>query len=98
MNYQNLTVERLAEISEEFSRPALTFPTIRLSKNLVEQFRFPKTRKRRIRNKWAARPENWRASRKVYLDKTNSVLYVHPETFEKMMGGMEKLTCDYRRI
>jgi hypothetical protein len=26
-----------------------------------EQFRFPRTKKRRIRNKWKKRPENWRS-------------------------------------
>lgn len=32
-----------------------------------EQFRFPRSKKRRIRKKWAARPENWRAKINFYM-------------------------------
>lgn len=37
------------------------------STNIVEQFRFPRTKKRRIRNKWAKRPENQRPASKAVL-------------------------------
>jgi hypothetical protein len=33
------------------------------SANLTEQFRFPCSKKKRIRNKWAKRPENHRPAR-----------------------------------
>jgi hypothetical protein len=42
--------------------------TVLFSSNLTEQFRFPRTKKRRIRNKWAARSENRRPSTKILYD------------------------------
>lgn len=47
-----------------------------ISDTVVEQFRFPKTKRRRIRNKWSKRPINFRPSRKA-LQVGNS-LYMHP--------------------
>ena len=47
-----------------------------VSENLVEQYRFPRTKKRRIRNKWAKRPINFRPSRKIYQSANG--IYVHP--------------------
>lgn len=47
-----------------------------ISDTVVEQFRFPRTKKRRIRNKWSKRPINFRPSRKA-LQMGNS-LYMHP--------------------
>jgi hypothetical protein len=46
------------------------------SKHCMEQFRFPKSKKKRIRNKWAKRPENWRPMRTALL--TPEALYCHP--------------------
>lgn len=34
---------------------------------MLDQFRFPKSRKKRIRMKWAKRNENWRPSRKFLM-------------------------------
>ncbi len=41
------------------------------------QFRFPKSKKKRIRKKWAKRPENWRPNNKAYLA-FDGTLYVSP--------------------
>lgn len=54
-------------------------PKLVESQHVTEQFRFPRTKKRRIRNKWTARPENHRPRRGVLHDKVNNILYVHPQ-------------------
>lgn len=53
-----------------------------ISENVVEQFRFPRTKKRRIRNKWAKRPVNFRPARRFYA--TNDAIYVHPVMWERL--------------
>lgn len=49
---------------------------------LTEQFRFPRTRKRRIMKKWTARHANHRASTKMVLYVANGIDYCvcHPAT------------------
>lgn len=54
----------------------------------VEQFRFPRTKKRRIRKKWAARRENFRPDPNIYH--IAGAGYVgHPATIAKMKGQLE---------
>lgn len=57
------------------------------------QFRFPRTKKRRIRAKWAKRPENWKTvpSPTLYFDEKRSALHCHPETWAKMEKAIERL-------
>ena len=43
---------------------------------LVDQFRFPKSKKRRIREKWAKKPFNFKPSKHIY--KTGHFLIAHP--------------------
>lgn len=61
--------------------------TIIESPYITEQFRFPRTKKRRIRNKWSKRPENWRPSRRAYL--TGDTLYVHPKMATLIRAQMD---------
>jgi len=42
-------------------------PAIIEDPRLTEQFRFPKSKKKRIRKKWAARPGNHRPSQHIYI-------------------------------
>lgn len=49
------------------------------------QFRVPRTKKRRIRNKWAARRENWKETPASYL--MNGMLYCHPIIAQKLRGA-----------
>ncbi len=58
---------------------------IMVSTTIREQYRFPRTKKRRIRNKWSARDENWRPSRKAL--QTDSTLYMHPEFYAKLKAA-----------
>lgn len=56
------------------------------SEHVLEQFRFPRSKKKRIRNKWAKRACNFRPAREMYMDAMGNV-YVH----ESMMG---RLICE----
>lgn len=56
------------------------------SEHVLEQFRFPRSKKKRIRNKWAKRACNFRPARKMYMDEKGN-MYVH----ESMMG---RLICE----
>jgi hypothetical protein len=49
---------------------------------IMEQFRFPSSKSRRIRKKWAKRAENFRPSRSIY--KTADGLFCHPQTEVKI--------------
>jgi len=53
-----------------------------ISENVVEQFRFPRTKKRRIRNKWSKRSINFRPARRAYQGFDG--LYVHPVMWERL--------------
>ena len=55
---------------------------ILVSTSLIEfyQFRFPKSKKKRIRKKWSKRKENYREKLKAV--KLGDTLYVSPSYFE----------------
>lgn len=46
------------------------------------QFRHPRSRKRRIRRKWAARAENFKDAPTAY--RVGDVVYAHPEWIRKI--------------
>lgn len=51
------------------------------------QFRFPRSRKRRIRKKWAARENNYKYIPNIYYDAARNVIYAHPSIAQKMRDG-----------
>ena len=54
------------------------------------QFRFPKSKKSRIRKKWSKRPKNWRVQKvgeRIYMLPNSRTVYVG----EKMMGVINNL-------
>lgn len=53
--------------------------------SMVDQFRFPRSKRKRIRAKWAARPENFRPSRKCI--KSGDVIYAHPQFISALMAA-----------
>lgn len=57
-----------------------TLPKIYSNPNLTEQFRFPVSKRKRIRKKWSKRPENWRPSRSVYVvgEHGEGGMFCHP--------------------
>jgi len=51
-----------------------------LTENAVEQFRFPRSKRKRIRNKWAKRPENFRPPPKTVWVDPRGRIYCHPKS------------------
>ena len=54
-----------------------------------KQYRFPRTKKRRTRKKWAKRPQNYRWSPWDRAYEINGVLYMHPTMIHRL-----KVACD----
>lgn len=74
--------------------PSLSGLRLVTSDLMVEQFRFPKTKKRRIRNKWAKRPENWRPMRRAMI--MGDMVLVHPSLAAPIWAATpENLTCSF---
>jgi hypothetical protein len=86
----NFSYNDLLNLADQFP-PA---PVIRPSKIMVEQFRFPKSKKRRIRRKWAKRTENWRPMTKALFNKNTNEIYMHPDMAAKMVKVTD--SCSYR--
>ena len=49
-----------------------------------KQVRFPRTKKRRIRKKWAKRPENYRTIPWDKVYRMGDAIYAHPAMIEKL--------------
>lgn len=47
-----------------------------------KQFRFPKSKKKRIRAKWSKREENYKYIPKIY--RVGNTIYCHPYYYEKL--------------
>ena len=48
------------------------------------QFRYPRSKRRRIRNKWAKRPQNWKTVPWDRVYQMGDVLMMHPAMAEKL--------------
>ena len=48
------------------------------------QYRFPKSKKKRIRRKWFKRPGNWKIVEKEMAVKIEGKIYVSPKMFQKL--------------
>jgi hypothetical protein len=48
-----------------------------------KQVRFPRSKKKRIRNKWAKREENYRVSPRIY--RLGGDLYAHPSIYQRLL-------------
>lgn len=81
-------MSRLSELS--IKDECVRLPEIRTSAALVEQWRFPVTKKRRIRSKWAKRPENLRPIRGGFHDTINGVYYMHPDMKAELFAAVNK--------
>lgn len=80
----------LSFIKEILSKVPSIPTKIIASDSMLEQFRFPKSRKKRIRNKWAKRPENWRPARQGYYMAETNTVYVHSEIYEQIKNSMPR--------
>lgn len=60
----------------------------------LEQFRFPRSKKRRIRKKWAARQQNFKQvpNTTLYYLPKQGVIYCHPESAAKLYAAMMEPT------
>ena len=64
------------------------------SVHLTVQYRYPRTKKRRIRKKWSKRPENFRHREDFLYDQARGVVYAHPIVARRLkaaLGPNEKL-------
>jgi hypothetical protein len=57
----------------------------------VVQFRFPRTKKRRIRNKWINRPGNFRPSVNVFVSKEQNTVICHPIIARRLRAELATL-------
>ena len=57
---------------------------------MKQQFRFPRTKAKRICRKWAKRPQNFRASREFLIDMRRGALYCHPQMFVELQRQIGK--------
>ena len=78
--------------------PALTFSGTQLmvSELITEQFRFPHSRKKRIRNKWTKRPQNWRPSRQAY--QIGDTLFMHPIFAAQLASQLGEEAVEQKRV
>jgi hypothetical protein len=67
-------------------------PRIVFSVSLVEQYRFPRSKKKRIRAKWAKRDGNWRPLTKVLMDRETGTIYAHPTMEPHLRGAASSLS------
>lgn len=54
------------------------------------QFRFPHSKKKRIRAKWSKRNENWKSLPDPQFYQIGDTLVGHPQTFEALRQVVEK--------
>lgn len=73
----NLTVDKLMACFDALPPKPATTGRISTSELVQEQYRFPRTKKRRIRNKWSKRQENFRPARHALLTEDGTI-YIHP--------------------
>jgi hypothetical protein len=48
------------------------------------QFRFPRSKKKRMRKKWAKNPENWKYVPWDRAYRVGDTLHMHPQMFERL--------------
>ena len=75
-----LTVEKLRHVMQMFKDAEIPPPTYYRSMGVVEQFRFPRTKKRRIRRKWSGRIENIRPMEVALCLTESNQFFVHPHS------------------
>ena len=55
--------------------------------SLMQQFRFPKSKKKRIRKKFRKNPKNFKPSNEVFI--ARNMIVVHPQTLKKIAKASE---------
>ncbi len=94
----NLTLEKLFKTHSEilyknFVQPcALKFIESVFACNRI-QFRFPRSKKKRIQNKWSKRDENYKNVPEMF--KLGDTIYGHPTLINKIKGEFKEEQNDY---
>jgi len=76
-----LTIDKIMEARRRIeSFGSVSSPDLRFisSAAMIEQFRFPRSKGKRIKTKWRKNPKNFRPSRQVIIDKIRGIAYAHP--------------------
>lgn len=88
---QKLTIDHLKEVERLLSKMPKVIPGLKLIVNdeLTEydqlvQFRFPKSKKKRINNKWKKKPENYRMQKSHKLVIIDNCVYVNSKAFKNI--------------
>jgi hypothetical protein len=87
----DVTAESILEVAKKW--PKATGPSrfiLRPNRSLGErrQYRFPKSKKRRIRRKWAKRPENYRVFPDPRLYIMDDTIIAHPQTLARLYTAL----------
>ena len=67
-------------------------PAMEIEKRV--QFRFPKSKKRRIRKKWSRRSENWKDVPQSGILMVNGTLFIHPLRMTELRAQLERRVMD----
>lgn len=67
------------------------YPSPLMVQKVRVQFRFPKSKKKRIRIKWAKRPENWKVADKHFAVQIGNKLMVSPAIYQKLIDSRRLL-------
>lgn len=65
-------------------------PKIITNPNFVKQFRFPKTKKKRIRKKWWKNPKNHKPDTENFLCLQDGTIIIHPIAMKKVQQLLEE--------
>ena len=90
-----LTVEFLTEIVNSLNIKPVPLNIILNNARLqsvYNQFRFPKSKKKRIKNKWKKNINNWKYTETVLKDKDQNVFYVSNKLFNDLKNKYKHLT------
>lgn len=63
--------------------PVFSKPRIFTNPSMLEQFRFPRSKGKRIQKKWQKNYRNFRACRKAFVDQGDNI-YCHPSMYAEI--------------
>ncbi len=89
-----LTAETLQKLSQKLAIGDFIHG-LRLveSVEMVVQFRFQRSKKRRIRKKWAKRKRNFKPRQECFLLVSKGIVIVHPVIAAKIRGIIDQAGC-----
>ena len=92
-------MQKMHELKATFEKPLFTLPIQQssvISPYLTErvQIRFPRSKKKRIRKKWARDPKNFRDVPREYAYIIDEVMYMHPDTLARLQKVVSQQAND----